>query len=232
MNQRSKTESGSVIFYILIAVALLAALSFAVARGGRGGSVTQLSAETVRLYASDIIEYGDALKKAVAQLRLRGMALSSLSFAHDDAHADYGVAGADPDNEIFDLEGGAVIYKAPPEQALASAGALYEFYGTNEIEEVGSTCGAASCADLLVSVSGLSEQVCIKINDLLGVSNPSDVPPVDTGMDMTTRFAGSFSYAAVIGDEAASAALAGKTAGCFYDTTATTYIYYQVLAAR
>lgn len=218
-------------FYILIAVALLGALSFAVARSD-GGNVSHMKSDQAKLYASEIIEYGDTVKKAVMQLRLRGTALADLSFAHDEASADYGTYDADPDNEVFNLDGGKVIYNVPPSAALDSAGALYEFYATNGVEDVGSDCAAASCSDLIMAVAGLDRDVCVEINDLLSITNPSDEPPVDSGIDDSTRYAGSFGYAAVLADEGTSSALAGQTGGCYEDTGFGLYVYYQVLIAR
>ncbi|MCB1556790.1 MAG: hypothetical protein KDJ15_05700 [Alphaproteobacteria bacterium] len=226
----SSPESGNVIFYILLAVALLGALSFAVAQSDRG-SITTITDDKARLYAGDFIAYGDTLAKAVTQMRLRGSSVAALSFAHPDAHADYGTYDSDPDNEVFNPAGGAVIYAAPEDDALDSAGAVYEFLSDNEIEQVGTTCGAAACADLIAALSGVKKPVCVAINDLLSVDNPSGDPPTDGGID-TTRFAGSFGYSKTVGDEVSSAALEGKSAGCFYDSGSAAYVFYQVLLPR
>ena len=77
----NSSESGNVLFYILIAVALLAALSYTVAQSTRG-NVGQLSAERARLYATEIIENANVMSSAVSQLRLRGVDLDELCFDH------------------------------------------------------------------------------------------------------------------------------------------------------
>ncbi len=228
MSRNHSSESGSAIFYVLLAVGLLAALSFAVVQGDRS-SIGKVAGDKARLSASEIMDYGAVLKKATVQLRLRGTTLSNLSFAHSSADAAYGTYDNSPDDEVFNPEGGAVLYTVPNPIALAVAGRMFEFYGENEVELVGSTCGATACADLIAAVAGLKEEVCIQINNALSVGAEDAAPPSDTAMD-TTRYGGSFGYTRTIGDEDAD--LAGKSAACFENTSTGEYVYYQVLIAR
>ena len=226
-------ESGNVFFYIFICVALLGALSFAVAQGGRS-SGSALSEEKQRLLATDIIGYSDTVAKAVTQLRLRGTPITSLSFANPFiSSGEYGVYGADPANEIFNPVAGAVIYTDPPADATTTGTEEYLFLSDNEVEGIGSTCGAASCADLLMVIPNMREEVCIKLNDMLGVTNPSGVPPTDSTIDDSTKFAPApnpFGYSETIGDE--DTALEGQQEACFEETGDTEFVYYRVLSAR
>ena len=63
------TQNGNVLFYILIATALIGALSYAIANSTRGNS-DQLTAERARLLASEIIEYAGTMEAGVTQLSL------------------------------------------------------------------------------------------------------------------------------------------------------------------
>jgi hypothetical protein len=225
----SNSESGNILFYILIGVAMLAALSFAVTQGSRD-SIQSVNADKQRLLATEIIDYGDTMQKAVAAIRLRGTPFASLSFAHPDLNAAYGTPGAAPAHEIFNPAGGGVLYRPALADVMASGlGQPYIFSAGNEIQDVGTTCAADSCADLLLVLPGLKKDICSSINAIVGVDNPGGNPPEDNGADVAL-FAGTASYAQTLGDE--SAGLAGKTAGCFYDKGATAYTYYQVLQAR
>lgn len=230
-------ERGNVLFYILIAVGLLAALSYAVSSASRG-NLSKLKEDKARLLASEIIEYGNTIASGVAQLRLRGVPAGSLCF--DDTHwpvsEDYDHAGCtDNANKIFNNEGAGVVFTPPPAEAMLTSAApdnLWHIYGENEIQEVGQTCGGAGCAELLLVVDELDEQVCLQINDFLNVDNSGGTPPVDTNINVTL-FQGSFGYSQTIGDEPGSADLAGKTAGCFRKSAAPAkYTYYKVLLAR
>lgn len=222
-------ESGNVMFYILIAVALLAALSYAVAMGSRA-SVQNLTTDRQRLLASEIVEYADTVKRAVQQLRLRGVAFNTLEF-DDPALTGYANANcAAGDCMIFDPAGGAIVFKSASADAL-TVPSSWAFIANNEIELVGTTTGDAAGADLLMVQPNVIREVCAMINDLLDVANPSGDPPVDTSLDTTAPFTGAAAYAQTVGDEASSAALAGRTAGCFREGAAA-YYFYEVLIAR
>jgi hypothetical protein len=95
---------------------------------------------------------------------------------------------------------------------------------------MGTTCGAASCADLVLVVDELRENVCIEINELLKVTNPLDTPPTDTLIG-TTKFIGAFSYSQTIGDENTQP-MKAKTGACFENTTNGKLTFYKVLIAR
>jgi hypothetical protein len=224
------SESGNVIYFILIAIVLLAALSVAVSQGGRF-STTSLSADQQRLLATEIIDYGDTMAKAVAQLRLRGVQISQLSFAWTSLPAGYGVYNASPATELFNPSGGGIDYKQPPANAMATPGD-YIFTAANEIYQVGTTCGSASCTDLIMLAGPLKDGMCTTINTILGVANPSSLPPEDTDGDLTTLYAGTATYTATIGNKPSSAPLAGKTAACYRLSGSNQDYFYQVLIPR
>lgn len=223
-----KSESGNVVYYILAAIVLLAALTAAVASGWRN-SITSLSTDKQKLLATEIIGYGDNVAKAVAQLRLRGITLSQIRFSSPSLSATYGTYGAAPDAEIFNPDGGGLHYKAPPDEAMTTPGD-YIFTAANAIEQVGTDCAAAGCADLVMMAGPLKTEICMMINTLLNVPNPGSAPPTSSTGDITTLFAGTPSYSATIGDQPGGAALQGKTAACF-NKSGDNY-FYQVLAPQ
>lgn len=227
------SERGNVLFYILIAVALLAALSYAVSQGNR--STGKIGDEQARLYASEILEYSNVVASTVGQLRLRGCDTDEISF-ENDIESGYTNSNAPTDEscDVFSISGGAMSWISPPEDAMDSAESpdyLWHIYGDNEIDEVGTTTGAAASSDLVLFVDELSQSVCQQINGLLGVTDTSATPPTDTDIG-ETKFTGSYSYTATIGDEAGGAALSRGTAGCFENTTDTEYVFYKVLISR
>lgn len=236
-DRNTASERGNVLFYVLIAVTLLAALSYAVTDSSRG-NVQQLSNDKARLYATEIIEYSSSVSAGVGQLRLRGVSAENICFESDTwpAGNDYSHSGCnDNTNRVFHPDGAGINLAFPPAEAMdqsATPDGLWHFYGQNEIENVGSTCGAAGCSDLIMVVDEVMVSVCVQLNDLLGITNPSGVPPTDDNID-TTLFQGSYGYARTIGDEAGSAPLASNTSGCFQKTNAPAeYIYYKVLIVR
>ena len=229
------SQSGNVLFYILIAVALLAALSFAVAISGRG-NMAGITDDKARILASELIDYANTVSAATTQLRLRGIRETDLCFDEPQWPAPYNNPSCSDDaTKIFHPSGGGVTWARIAKDSTDVTGSpdrLWHIYGDNEIDGVGMTCGAASCAELILVADELQQNVCIKINELLGVNNPSALPPVDTEMG-TTQFIGTYSHSYTIGDEAGGAALSGKTAGCFQKTTVPAeYVFFRVLQAR
>ena len=231
-----ENERGNVLFYIFIAVALLAALSLAVSESMRG-NVTQLSEQRARIAASEIIEYSNIMASAVAQLRLRGVDDDELCFDDPSWGAnDYDHAGClDDANKIFSLDGAGLTWTNAPEGAMATTPApdnLWHIYGDNEIDDVGSTCGGVNCVDLILALDELHLETCVQINELLGVVNPGGDPPTDTNIG-ETRYIGAYSYDQTIGNEAGGANFQGRASACFQRTAAPAeYTFYRVLIAR
>lgn len=237
-------ESGNVFFYIFMAIALLGALSFAVSQStrqtGRG-----LDDDRAKLAASEIISYGDTVAKAVGQLRLRGIQPYQISFAHASAHVDYGVYDTNPRSEVFNPQGGGVIYRAPPILAGNGPPLTYNYVGAYAIDRVGLTgclmpaSEPAACSELLLSVQGLNQTVCQMVNSLLGIHPRDATPPDDDALPVTPLFAGNasgapnpFTFTETIADSGTSTMLAGRTAGCYYNPGSASHVYYQVLIAR
>lgn len=235
MNAR-KAESGNVLFYILIAVALLGALSFAVVQSG-GGGAQSISDDRARLIATEIIEYSNVMSSAVSQLTLRGVGIDELCFDDTNwggSNYNYSPGCDDNFNKIYHISGAGVNWVQAPSEAMdgsASPDNLWHIYGDNEVQGLGTTCGAAGCSDLILLVDELSKQVCQQLNGLLDVTNPSDDPPTDTDIG-ETRYVGVFGYAQTIGDEAGGTELVGRSSGCFYNTNDDKYVFYKVLIAR
>lgn len=228
-------ENGSALFYILIAVALLAALSYAV-MSSSGGNPSQVSTEKAKLLGGEIISYASTVANATAQLRLRNVKDTDLCF--DDAGwggANYNQASCtDNFKRIFHMSGGAVTWTEAPEEAMDPAATpdnLWHIYANNEIDQVGTTCGADTCSDLVLFTDELKKEVCVAINNLLHVGTEDADPPVDSAIG-TTRFTGTYSYLRTIGDEAGSAILSRKTSGCFQNNATGKYTFYKVLVAR
>jgi hypothetical protein len=225
-----KNQSGNVFFYIFLAVALFAALSYAVSQSGRG-TVQSIASEKDRLNATEILDYAETMAKAVGAMRLRGITPENISFAHADLAGGYGVPGAKPEAELFDPEGGNIVLRLPPDGIMA-ASQNFGFTGTSEVENVGATCAQASCADLLVYLKGLNRDGCITINKLLKIDNPSGEPPQENAFAVTP-YAGTFGYDQTIGS---GSPLSGKLTGCFYvdqpNPTPDDYYFYRVLIAR
>lgn len=77
-----QNESGGVLLWILIAVALFAALSYAISGSSRG-SQGMVSEERARLIAMEIFGFAQRVEHAVNRLLLSGCSETEISFGND-----------------------------------------------------------------------------------------------------------------------------------------------------
>lgn len=225
-------ERGNVLFLVLIVAALFAALSYAVTQSS-DGSGSSIDYERNEILASDILKYSKTLERGVNTILSNGHSENDISFAHDDL-TGYGTYGDSPETEVFNPQGGGVTLRTFP-QASSNE---WIFTGGNVIEQVGGfitwpACDAR-CAELTVLLPGISEELCLQINDLAGVENPFGTPPADTHNYNSTKFTGTFTRGNLIGDHTdASNPLNNNRTACFdRDGNGTVYVFYHVLYAR
>lgn len=225
------SERGNVLFYIFLAVALFGALSFAVSQSGRESGQTAAT-EKDRLRATEIIDYGDSVAKSVGILRLRGTTLATLRFSDPALSAvNYGAPNpANATNEVFNIEGGGINYRpAGSDTVTTSTAEDYQFLSGNAVKGIGATCAAATCSDLMIVLANVKTTICLEINTLAGIPNPSGAPPIDSQLDTTHFFQGAMTYSQTIGDEATSIGLAGQLYGCFLNNNDLKNYFYRVL---
>lgn len=235
IDANQKYESGNVIVWILVVVGLMAGLSYAFTSSSRSSS-SMLTDTQAEAYASEIIAYGNELKSAVKRLRLRGCNETEVSFENNVSSLNnYANANSPTDNSchVFDLNGGGLSFKIMPKAAFIDSP-----YGDQEPEfKAGHNVGESetSATDLHVQIHDLKLEVCLKINELLDVNNPSGVPPEDGNTAGNNAFIGSYPAPKVdgIGDDVGSG-LSGKMTFCRdSDTSANTFYQYNaVLIAR
>lgn len=240
---RNTRESGNVLMYILLAIVLLAALSYAVSRTSGSGSTAYLSDNQASTAASEILTYAQGVRTAVDKLRLRGCTAAQLNFENGPV-AGYINAGAPSDDscDVFSPAGGAVTWATPPTDM--NDGTPWLISGRTTVHQAGGVLSgnSASEADLAMILFGLSEAVCLKINSRLGISS---VPVNDGSFGDTTKFQGAFAYAEDInglpeasqpspcGSPSTANNFCGRDAGCFLEESGgQRYVFYQVLLQR
>ena len=243
-----KSEQGSVLFYILIAVVLFAALSYAVASMMRGGG-GNVSEEKASIYAAEILNYSKSLKDAIQYVRISNDCDETEISFDNAALTGYAHTPATRDEcKVFHPDGGTMSYGRVPVEWLdesESAGANYGewfFSGENAVAGVGTsipstgTCtSGTTCIDLIAFVPYLNQTICSAINkrlDLDGAISP--VYQQDNGPTrMDDKFTGTF---ATLDLDIDGVPYNGKLAGCTQKnnsgTGANAYFFYQVLLER
>lgn len=162
------SQNGNIIFFILIAVALLGALSFTIMRGDGGGH--KIDRERHLILATEIEQYGAELTQAIRIALDNNLSEQDLSFAHVNAPSDYGDAGTDPTNtQIFSLSGGQAEYRTPKTEI--SSASNWEFYGESAMPQIGS-----SNADLIAVLPDVTKDFCDAFNKRQGLDITSTYP--------------------------------------------------------
>ena len=165
------TQSGNVLFMILIAIVLIGALTAAVQFTNRSEG-TSIDREDVIIKASEVQRYASELERAVNYIMENGLSESALRFAHPDAPTEYGDLTADTDtrDQVFAQDGGGALYRAPPEGI--NDGSNWEFYGGTHIPSMGT-----GRAELVAVLPNVTQEFCDRIN----VLNNQTLNPEDNG---------------------------------------------------
>jgi len=233
-----KSSAGNALFLILIAVALFAALSYALTQSGRsGGSADR---EQASIIAAELFQTSAALQSTLTRIKiLNGCSDTQLNFENNVSFSSYvnPTSPADGRCDVFNNSTGA-SFPANPENIGSEKGWLIT--GAHCIRGIGQTndCDAVE-KELLLSYMHVSKETCVEINRKAGVGAPGANPPGDNfggglGSSIHT-FRGEY------GTSTGSTAILegtdfnGKTAGCIQDTigsSAGQYIFYYVLSAR
>ncbi len=218
-------ESGNVLFLILIAVVLFAALSYAVSQTMRSSGSSGTAQESGKIDSAYLLQFPTSVRQAIVRMKLaRSYTNEDISFVHP-GDTTYGTFGTNPTKEVFHPQGGAVVYQAPPAQI--NDGTQWVFNGDIEINGQGTTAGTSSSSDLVAFLPGVRQDVCRYLNQGFDGGTPT-TPPTVTVAGETTPFTGTFGYTSTI----SNAALDGKDSYCYYSGTLGKYVYYQVLISR
>lgn len=237
MNKHS--SSGNVMFLILIAVVLFAALSFAVSSTMRATGSND-SRDTLQLQATELMGFSSSVKTAIERLRVGGCSVYQISFdgpvsgqvrkSPSDMNFAYAnpLAPATGACNVFDVRGGNVIFPfishgiQVPEKLVTGAhnkSNIYFFNGNNQIEDIGTTAGA----DLLLMAPFITKELCDFINEKNNISG-SILASLDTNDN--NPFQGVYNQWSAI-----SGAFKGKPSGCI-EQSAGNYYFYEVLISR
>lgn len=234
MKYSSDSQSGNVLWFILLAVALLGFLTIVVTRSG--SSVEQTgSIEQARIKASALMRYAKSVETAVTQMRSNGTSENSIDFITLGASYD-NASCTDPSCEVFHVNGGGITYQSAGD-VLNDRNFAQNWVVTaaNRVGGMGCDDNTDDCRDLLMLVRGMPDTICLQVNAILRVENPSGTPPSQANLGLTPEFDGSFTPAGannLIGGAAAnqSPQVKNRAAGCIYHNSEN--IFFQVLIPR
>tara|TARA_B100001971_G_scaffold197705_1_gene206673 strand:+ start:629 stop:1378 length:750 start_codon:yes stop_codon:yes gene_type:complete len=245
------SSSGNALFLILIAVALFAALSYAVTQSGRGGG--SIDREQASLAGAQLSSYVASMANAVTRMRLvSGCTESDFSFNYDsDGDGDYidtddtynnNGAPGDYSCHIYHSNGGGITRIDPAQiNGLTDGASSIEVYGTGMIAGAGTDGHVAESTDLALFIRNLTEDACLAISLGTGL----DKIYIDSGDLNAFPFTGTYSFndavdgcwestagnCASYPDDSPWGAI-GSPNGCFQEQSTLNYIYFHALLGR
>lgn len=200
-------QNGNILFLILLAVVLFAALSYAVTSSMRGGG-KDMSAEAAQSSAAQILNTVNLIGATVQRLQLvNNCRDTEINFANNFVRPASYVNNNSPEDKrcnVFDPAGGGAVISKITESALepcntsssnpqmCGGGVLVSergyarFTGNYAIRNIGTSISSSGIMDstsveLAMLVPKLKKEVCLAINDALGIANPSGNPPSVAG---------------------------------------------------
>lgn len=229
-------EKGNVLFLILIAVALFAALSYAVTSSSRSGG-GDANDETNLISSATITQYPASVRTAMIRMQVsKGIDETDMEF---NVPSDFSNCVSSGVNCVFHpAGGGATFVEAPADVVTGTTPQAWVFNAENEINLVGTTGGSdtptTATADIIAFLPNVRQNICERINSELGISSV----PTESGINVTTNHenadgstSGLPAFVAsgttgTIGEGGASS-LDGQAFGCFQISSV--YYYYHVL---
>ena len=219
MRNLKTNEQGNVLFLILIAVALFAALSYAVTQSTRTGG-GDAGRETNTLNTAALIQYPSGIRTSMTRMSVSGVGFSEYEFNKpgdfDDLTNDrFGV---------FHPDGGGALYQEADNEVLSSGTGEWFFNANFYVSDLGD--GTEN--EIIAFLPGVSNTICQSINDEQAIDNTGcnttngipdllagsvtaddvDTNPMEDGYSVPTP-------THLEGD--GCTAFAGKASGCFYE---------------
>jgi hypothetical protein len=243
-----RSESGNILFLVLVAVILFGALTYAVSGATRvNGSNGGISDTNNEIHASQIIQYATYIQSTIERMHVNGTQDTDFCFDSQAwGNADYNSAACSkPENQVFSAAGGGVLVEKPTPGIndgspwYIAADVCVPGIGIYQ----GDDCNAdndSSDEDIVMFLPNVSKQICIEINNKLGIQNPGGNPPKAGGNLWNTgmpKFIGAFADGTVInsGGSGDLSILRRQPYGCVEGNgtpPAGTYHYYHVLLGR
>jgi hypothetical protein len=231
----SARQNGNALWFILIAVVLMGALTILLSRSG--GDTNQTGdTEQLRVKTSQLVRYAQGIQNAIEQMRIRGVSESDISFENAVTTANYtNAACIVSDCKVFDSGGGGQEYRDPPGDV--NDGSEWIFTGENNVGTTAGPVGTTAAGtgnDIVMLLPNVKNDLCVQMNRDLSVGTAGAIPSDASGVGVTP-FTGAYQSASlkIIDGNPAPFELDRKSGGCFTDTVPdpdVNYIYFVLLA--
>lgn len=178
--KKNYNQRGNVLFLILIAVALFAALSYAVTQSSRSGG--DASRETNILNAAQLTQYPTSIRTAVLRLVIDGYQDTNILYNPPSG----GFIAASEPFEVFATVGGGAINQNAPREVMQTGGdntdGVWFINMDFEVPGLGRSATNIAGNELIAFLPGITDSVCTRIDLEAGIIElPTDTNPAVPG---------------------------------------------------
>lgn len=252
-NNCRQSERGNVLFLILIAVALFAALSYVVTQSTRSGGGTTEREQNI-LSSAQMTQYPTALRTSIIRMILGGVPIENVLF---NSPSDFGTLSVN--RLVFHPQGGGAVFQAAPSELMAGTAnqqGTWNFNANYQVTGIGIDGSGGN--ELIAFLVGVSAGVCRQANEELGynltgcgagdltqgvptstitVTDLSDTIQAAPAAPADTFPAPAYVPLNIQGQGTCSAIYNRQASGCFYHATAgagatPAFVFYSVLLER
>lgn len=233
-------ERGNVLFLILIAVALFAALSYAVTQSTRSGGGSADREKSI-LSGAGLIQYPSALRTSVLRMVLGGADVTTLQFNPPSNIVNAALS-------VFSPTGGAGLFQNAPSDVMRDGAAGTWFFNIEfSVPEIG-TESTPNGNDLIAFLPGVTASVCEQMNQELNINTANCIPmegnipeldatvgqEAEINTNMESGYTLPTTQVTLQGKGGATCrAFTGQPSGCFYAGEGLNqYVVYSVLFER
>jgi hypothetical protein len=169
MKSSAPHEKGNALIYVLIAIALFAALSMTFGRQSGSGESDSLNDDKAELYAVQLINYAGQAKSAVDQMLFSGTRIGALDFKLPN-QAGFGTGAV---NQVYHPQGGGLTPGLISPEAVAQVDtdppAGWYMGRFNNVEWTKTTG-----QDVILVAYQINKKVCQRINEK--ITGSTDIP--------------------------------------------------------
>lgn len=165
---------GNALFLILIAVALFAALAYAMTSSDRAAG--SISKDKAILIAGQMQSYAASIETAITRMKLvNGCTDTQISFENTVVTGyTNGNAPLDKRCHVFDPAGGAITWQNPPAGSNDGSDYMFTGYMSFHAQNPSTTVPVADAIDLVMILPYITSDICLAINRNVGLTAPLD----------------------------------------------------------
>jgi hypothetical protein len=222
----SNRQAGNAMIYVLIIIALFAALSFVLSRQGSNSESSTLSTQQTEIYSTQILQTAMQIKQAVDSVLYSGSGttLDTLDFT---LPSDPGFDNAPTVHKVFHPDGGGVTMPLLPADATTPAANPAPGWYLGRFNNVEWTETAAT--DVILTAYHIAQPICQRIDQKL--TGSTTIPVSTTTLKNMLIPASFFSGSNSDLTAAACSGCNGQPSMCVQDTDGS-YSFYSVIEQR